>query len=392
MTQGLSRRPVPLLRQRHPRKTSGFGSSSPQCVYVSFSLPSNYRLFPQHSPPLRMNSGFPVCLGWFCVRSFVDSLPPYERWSGSSLRSATCHSGDHGSFCTRQRNLWWGDKYEYAHRGQDCTRFGRRRYPISHKHHPGRSCLLARTWSLCRIFRAVRPCLRPLRLRLIPLSLFSSTWCLAASVGPVIGGSLAAQGKWRWLFCMSDTDAHNQDKDVLITVIRPQPSHCTRRVSLSRALLGPTDSPWHLSGQTGTHGLDVGLSHRNRCIETDRCFADRGNCLVISSTVAYTVGLTWGGTIAPWGSTTVLVPLALGFVVFVSFMVYEAIIATYPLVRDFLAFSFGAAFMAHVGSASADDKRNQYQRVCGFFQWLSSLRFTPTPLDTFRHSPPPSTH
>ena len=28
-----------------------------------------------------------------------------------------------------------------------------------------------------------------------------STWCLAASIGPVVGGSLAAHGQWRWLFC-----------------------------------------------------------------------------------------------------------------------------------------------------------------------------------------------
>ena len=65
----------------------------------------------------------------------------------------------------------------------------------------------------------------------------------------------------------------------------------------------------------------------------DRCFVDRGNFLVISSTVAYTIGLTWGGITAPWGSATVLVPLVLGLVGLVIFIVYEATHATHPLVR-----------------------------------------------------------
>ena len=33
--------------------------------------------------------------------------------------------------------------------------------------------------------------------------LLLSVWCLAASVAPVVGGSLASQGQWRWLFCQS---------------------------------------------------------------------------------------------------------------------------------------------------------------------------------------------
>jgi len=27
------------------------------------------------------------------------------------------------------------------------------------------------------------------------------TWSVAAAIGPVVGGSLANIGQWRWLFC-----------------------------------------------------------------------------------------------------------------------------------------------------------------------------------------------
>ena len=41
--------------------------------------------------------------------------------------------------------------------------------------------------------------------------MLSSTWCLAASIGPPIGGSLAAQGKWDWIFC----ECHNVAEEYL---------------------------------------------------------------------------------------------------------------------------------------------------------------------------------
>ncbi|KAN0098036.1 hypothetical protein V8E55_002482 [Tylopilus felleus] len=57
-----------------------------------------------------------------------------------------------------------------------------------------------------------------------------------------------------------------------------------------------------------------------------------GNFLVIASTVAYTIGLTWGGITAPWGSAKVLVPLVFGLVGLGVFIAYEAVLAKYPLV------------------------------------------------------------
>lgn len=53
---------------------------------------------------------------------------------------------------------------------------------------------------------------------------------------------------------------------------------------------------------------------------------------MIASTVAYTIGLTWGGITAPWGSAKVLVPLVFGLVGLGVFIAYEAVLAKYPLV------------------------------------------------------------
>ena len=65
-----------------------------------------------------------------------------------------------------------------------------------------------------------------------------------------------------------------------------------------------------------------------------RCTAS-GNFLVVASTAAYTIGLTWGGITAPWGSVTVLAPLVLGLVGLGVFIVYDATFAKHPLVRTF---------------------------------------------------------
>ena len=54
-----------------------------------------------------------------------------------------------------------------------------------------------------------------------------STWSLAAAIGPVVGGSLASQGQWRWLFCecrclvqnIKDTQSNVQDLNLPICLV-----------------------------------------------------------------------------------------------------------------------------------------------------------------------------
>lgn len=57
-----------------------------------------------------------------------------------------------------------------------------------------------------------------------------------------------------------------------------------------------------------------------------------GNAIVVSSTTAVVIALTWGGTVHPWSSAQVVVPLVLGLLGLMFFVAYEAIWATNPIV------------------------------------------------------------
>ena len=60
-----------------------------------------------------------------------------------------------------------------------------------------------------------------------------------------------------------------------------------------------------------------------------------GNTLVVGGTTSVTIALTWGGVAAPWDSSKVLVPLVVGLVVLILFLLWEARWATHPLVLYF---------------------------------------------------------
>ncbi|KIJ65390.1 hypothetical protein HYDPIDRAFT_110438 [Hydnomerulius pinastri MD-312] len=124
--------------------------------------------------------------------------------------------------------------------------------------------------------------------------LFGLTWSVAAAIGPVVGGSLASRGQWRWLFYLNLPISFLAGLSVLILLDLPTPPG-TFREKLMRM-------DW------------------------------MGNFLVISSTVSCTIGLTWGGITAPWMSPTVLVPLVMGIVGLLAFIAYEATFAENPLV------------------------------------------------------------
>lgn len=60
----------------------------------------------------------------------------------------------------------------------------------------------------------------------------------------------------------------------------------------------------------------------------------RGNFLVVASTAAVVIALTWGGVKFPWSSAQVLAPLIAGIIGLCVFILYEIKYAENPLVRS----------------------------------------------------------
>ncbi|KAJ7075851.1 Mfs1.2 [Mycena belliarum] len=128
---------------------------------------------------------------------------------------------------------------------------------------------------------------------IVPLSdrgvyngLLQLTWCLASGIGPVVGGTLAEKGQWRWIFYLNLPIAPVSGLLVIAFLNLKVP----RRT-------------WHECWQQ---------------------FDALGNILVISGSSVFAIGLTWGGSPNfPWDSASVIAPLCIGGVTLVAFMVYE---------------------------------------------------------------------
>ncbi|KAF8520682.1 MFS general substrate transporter [Gautieria morchelliformis] len=124
--------------------------------------------------------------------------------------------------------------------------------------------------------------------------LFALTWSIAASIGPVVGGSLANRGLWRWLFYLNLPICGVSAIAAAVFLDLPIPPGIMRE-KVSRM-------DWI------------------------------GNCIVIAASCSTTFALTQGGVNAPWQSARILSPLVIGLVGLVLFVVYEARWTTYPLV------------------------------------------------------------
>ncbi|KAI9452641.1 Mfs1.2 [Lactarius psammicola] len=115
--------------------------------------------------------------------------------------------------------------------------------------------------------------------------LMALSWAVGGGVGPVIGGSLAQSGHWRWLFYLNlPICAFNATLVLLFMRLK------TPRATLSEKL----------------SKIDF-----------------VGNILITGSTTSVVIGLTWGGIQFPWSSASVLVPLVLGLVGLAAFVIYE---------------------------------------------------------------------
>ncbi|KAJ6511410.1 major facilitator superfamily domain-containing protein [Mycena vitilis] len=124
--------------------------------------------------------------------------------------------------------------------------------------------------------------------------LFGLAWALAGGLGPLVSGSLASQGQWRWLFYLNVPTGSILVALLLVFLKVPTPPGTLKQKLVK--------IDW------------IGLS------------------ILIPSTCAALIGLTWGGVTHPWKSSQVLVPLCVGLVGIVAAATYEWVWAKNPII------------------------------------------------------------
>ncbi|KAH9962019.1 iron permease [Lactifluus volemus] len=124
--------------------------------------------------------------------------------------------------------------------------------------------------------------------------LIAVSWAIGGGVGPVIGGSLAQQGQWRWIFYLN-LPICALNATLVLLFMRLKTPLATLREKL--------------------HKMDI-----------------IGNILITGSITSLVIGLTWGGVRFPWSSVHVLAPLVVGFVGMSLFVIYELYLCAPPVV------------------------------------------------------------
>ncbi|KAJ7191888.1 iron permease [Mycena pura] len=145
--------------------------------------------------------------------------------------------------------------------------------------------------SLCQIIVSD---LVPLKDRGIFNGLIALSYTIGLGIGPVVGGSLAQHGQWRWIFYLM--------------------------VPICGATAGFVLLFLNLRTPPGTFGEKI------------RKIDFIGNFLVAGSTASVMIGLTWGGIQFPWSSPRILSALIIGVLGLLVFSWYEFSIAKNPIV------------------------------------------------------------
>ncbi|CAG7934483.1 unnamed protein product [Penicillium olsonii] len=134
--------------------------------------------------------------------------------------------------------------------------------------------------------------LAPLRERGKWIGLLSMMWAIGCVSGPIVGGALAHENTWRWIFAIN------------------LPLACA-----SLTLIGIFLKPSH-----------IGVNLHKAAGQIDWI----GFGLFIPSMASFLIPITWGGEMFPWKSWHTLVPLLVGTMGLVSFVTYEIWIAKQP--------------------------------------------------------------
>ncbi|KZV67597.1 MFS multidrug transporter [Peniophora sp. CONT] len=120
-------------------------------------------------------------------------------------------------------------------------------------------------------------------------------WAIGGGIGPVLGGSLAQAGQWRWLFYLN----------LPICVVS----------AAMIAIFLKTQTPCFVTLKEKIAHLDI-----------------VGNIIFTASSTSVVIALSWGGLKYDWSSPQVLISLVAGLIGFCIFLAYEAVVATHPVI------------------------------------------------------------
>ncbi|KAF2137939.1 uncharacterized protein K452DRAFT_235249 [Aplosporella prunicola CBS 121167] len=153
----------------------------------------------------------------------------------------------------------------------------------------------------------------PMRHRGTYFGIIGGVWALGSVSGPVIGGALAYEASWRWLFW----------------------------INIPFAAIALVMIPIYLRLKRTPGSV----------LEKLRSIDWIGSVLFIGATSSFLIPITWGGVQFPWESWHTLVPLLMGVAGMAAFCVYEKLVPSTPIIhldllRDYnMAYSLFAAII-----------------------------------------------